>query len=83
MTASSQASTTNTQTRFTRAHPEAADSSTRRHDARVDAAITGALIGVGGVVLGVVLTAAVEARGRRHVSEEQREEAFPLTYWVD
>jgi hypothetical protein len=41
----------------------------------VDAAITGALIGVGGVVLGVVLTAAVEARGRRHVNEEQREQA--------
>ncbi len=41
----------------------------------MDAAITGALIGVGGVVLGVVMTAVVEARGRRHVNEEQREQA--------
>ncbi len=41
----------------------------------VDPAITAALVGVGGVVLGVVLTAALEARGRRRVGDEQREQA--------
>lgn len=41
----------------------------------MDPAITGALIGVGGVLLGVALTAVVEARTRKHVGAEQREQA--------
>lgn len=42
---------------------------------RMDSAITGSLIGVGGVVLGVVLTAVVESRARGKVNAEQREQA--------
>jgi hypothetical protein len=38
-------------------------------------AVAAALIGVGGVVLGVVLTAVIDHRSRQHVSEEQLEQA--------
>lgn len=41
----------------------------------MDPAITSALVGVGGIVLGVVLTAANDARTRRKVGLEQREQA--------
>jgi hypothetical protein len=41
----------------------------------MDDAVAGALIGVGGVTLGVVLTAAVDHVSRKHVSEEQRDQA--------
>jgi hypothetical protein len=41
----------------------------------VDGAVAGGLIGVGGVVLGVALTAIIDQRTRRHVSQEQREQA--------
>lgn len=41
----------------------------------MDPAIGGALIGVGGVALGVALTAVLDARTRAHVSTEQREQA--------
>jgi hypothetical protein len=41
----------------------------------VDSAISGALIGVGGVVVGVFLTAAIEARSRRKIATEQAEQA--------
>jgi hypothetical protein len=41
----------------------------------VDDAVVAGLFGVGGVVLGVVLTAGVDHVARNHVSEEQREQA--------
>ncbi len=41
----------------------------------MNAEVTGALIGVGGVVLGVAFTAVVEAHARTKVSDEQREQA--------
>jgi hypothetical protein len=41
----------------------------------VSAAIISGLFGIGGVVVGVVLTAVVGARTRKQVSEEQREQA--------
>ncbi len=41
----------------------------------MDDVVTGALIGVGGVVLGVALTAGFDYLARRHVREEQREQA--------
>lgn len=50
-------------------------SRTRCNDRRVDGAVAGALIGVGGVVLGVGLTGAVDHVARRNVSREQREQA--------
>lgn len=41
----------------------------------MDPAIGGALIGVGGVVFGVCLTAGIEARSRRKIATEQAEQA--------
>jgi hypothetical protein len=41
----------------------------------VDPAIGGALIGVGGVVFGILLTAAIEAGSRRKIATEQAEQA--------
>jgi hypothetical protein len=41
----------------------------------VDPTIGGALIGVGGVVFGILLTAAIEARSRRKIATEQAEQA--------
>ena len=41
----------------------------------MDPAIGGALIGVGGVVFGVFLTTAIEARSRRKIATEQAEQA--------
>ena len=41
----------------------------------MDPAIGGALIGVGGVVFGVFLTTAIEARSRRKIAIEQAEQA--------
>jgi hypothetical protein len=47
----------------------------RCDDPRVDDVVVAGLFGVGGVVLGVVLTAGVDHVARNHVSEEQREQA--------
>ena len=41
----------------------------------MDSGVTAGLFGLGGVVVGVVLTAVVDARARRHVAAEQREQA--------
>lgn len=41
----------------------------------MDGAVAGALIGVGGIVLGVGLTGAVDHLARRNMSREQREQA--------